>query len=315
MGIFILLGVALAIIVLGGAMLMVYDMRHPRRKTYAVALARRLATSPEDLGLAFVERTFTFADGLDTAGWEIRGRNDAGPTVILTHGWSDSRYGALLWTPLIADHAARIIVFDQRGHGDSPAPISHLGVDGRDDLIDIIRQCEPYPTGLVLYGYSMGAIVSIAAAAKLGARVDGLIADGPYRLPLEPIDGFLRYRKLPAWLFHLPVALCLWAVLGRASNFDMLKLVRDVHCPLLVLHGTADHLCPHDSARAIAEAAPRGTFVSFPDAAHLGLAMSDIDRYVDALRRFFSTLTTPSESTRDESTTTGRPNRSHAAQG
>ena len=187
MGILILLSVALATILFVGASFIAQTLLHPPRKTFAVALARQLPTDPQALGAPFTERRFRFSDGLWSDGWIIEGANPAGPDVIFTHGWADSRFGALTWVPKIAPNAARIVVYDLRAHGDSPATTCQLGIAEAADLLALIDQIDDPPEAavdntLVLWGHSLGAATAITAAAldagRDSKRVAAVIADG-----------------------------------------------------------------------------------------------------------------------------------------
>jgi pimeloyl-ACP methyl ester carboxylesterase len=281
------------LIVLGTARL-VYVLQHPKRKTYAYALAKGLPGDPGELGLNYTEQTFRFADGSTTPGWIIEGSNPHGATVVVTHGWNSSRHGSLLRLPALMPHAARLVVYDMRGHGESSAPVCLMGTREADDLVAIITQLNGLDTPVVLYGSSMGAGASIAAAAQADpattTRITAVIADGPYRHFHEPIAGQMRVRSLPpfpfAWLTTAYMALRL----GGLGGFDRAVLAAAVRCPLLVLHGSADPICNIESGRLIAQAAPHGRLTEIPDGGHGDLAIIAPDAYNGALADLFSLL-------------------------
>ena len=52
------------------------------------------------------------------------------------------------------------------------------------------------------------------------------------------------------------------------DRFDNIGKMGRVEAPVLVLHGDADAVIPFSHGRALANAAPRGTFVAFPDIGH-----------------------------------------------
>ncbi|MFE9005216.1 alpha/beta fold hydrolase [Streptomyces sp. NPDC007875] len=111
------------------------------------------------------ELTVVSADGsrLHT---ELHGPEDA-PAVLLAHGWVCS---TAFWAPVVralaADH--RVIVYDQRGHGRSPAP----GPGGysthalADDLVAVLEAALPPGRRAVLAGHSMGGMTLMAAADR-----------------------------------------------------------------------------------------------------------------------------------------------------
>ena len=83
MGLFVLFVFAGSIVVAIGTCVLIYHMRHPYRKTFAVALARSQPTDPADLDLDAEERTFKFDDGAQSPGWIIKGN------TRLCHGAND----------------------------------------------------------------------------------------------------------------------------------------------------------------------------------------------------------------------------------
>ena len=295
MGLLILLAVALAMIVLAGAAFIAYTLLHPPRKTFAVAIARHLPTDPQALGLPFTEQRFQLSNGLWSDGWIMEGGDASGPLVIFTHGWGDSRFGALTWVPVIAPRAGRVVVYDVRGHGDSPARISRLGnAEARDllALMDQIDAGDPLDHApVVLWGHSLGAGTAIAAAALDGRResprVAGVVADGVCRTLSEPVAAQLRSRGLPAFAFVPLARLALAARLGIWVLHDNVATdAAELRCPLLLLHGGADPICEVTSARGVAEAAADGRVEVFEDGRHGDLVDVDRQRYRDVIDRF-----------------------------
>lgn len=279
---------------------LLHRLAHPPRVTLGAALARGLPADPAELGLSFEERSLRLFDSTTTRAWLIEGRRPDGPVIVVTHGWADSRFGAQRRATLLVEFASLVVCYDLRGHGYASAPASDCGSPREgDDLLAIVQQLEAlHPThrGLaqthkrryVLFGYSMGANISLIAAARdRDGQIAGVIADGPYRRWHEPIVGLFRLRRWPAYpLVWIADA---WLMLARPAfrrEFDRTRWAARLRCPLLVLHGDADPLCPLASARAIAEAAPGHELVVFPGGGHLDLADLDPDRYRNAIARF-----------------------------
>lgn len=311
MGLVILFALAAALLVVVGAAALIYRMEHPHRLTTGVALARKMPTEPTELGLSGLEVTFELSDGSTSPGWVLDGGRPDGPMVVLVHGWSTGRYSALNKAKRLWPHASSLVLFDLRGHGDSSARTCTFGARERDDIAAVVEQADAYlrprkgeegsgelhNRSVVLFGSSMGAGLALAAAVQgpesLRRRVVGVIADGPYRMPMEPIAGHLRHLGWPTQPFCLIAGLYLAVRYGpRVGVFDRARLAAQFPHPLLVLHGCDDPICPIDSARQIATAAPQGRLVEFEDGGHGGLAHVDETRYTDALAAFFESITT-----------------------
>src|SRR5262249_38296638 len=144
--------------------------------------------------------------GLDLPVWDVEGDRPDGPIFILSHGWGDSRVGALTRTPSLAAFASRLILWDMPGHGEARGACT-LGLE---EVGALFRLIEPIDKPVVLYGWSLGADVSIAAAT-VSPSVTGVIAEAPYRLPRTPARNVLRTFGLP-WRINLPLALGLLGI-------------------------------------------------------------------------------------------------------
>ncbi|MEU7292361.1 alpha/beta hydrolase [Streptomyces exfoliatus] len=140
---------------------------------------------------------------------EAYGPEDA-PAVVLAHGWTCSTaFWAEQIRALAADH--RVIAYDQRGHGKSPAagPGGYSTTALADDLEAVLAATLGPGERAVLAGHSMGGMTIMAAAGRPGFRQHAaavlLCSTGPSRLtaeatvvPLRP--GGLRSRLTKAVL-------------------------------------------------------------------------------------------------------------------
>ncbi|MET9551339.1 alpha/beta hydrolase [Streptomyces sp. NPDC006645] len=101
---------------------------------------------------------------------EVYGPEGA-PAVVLSHGWTCS---TLFWAAqidaLAADH--RVIVYDQRGHGRSPAagPGGYTTDALADDLEAVLGATLAPGEKAVLAGHSMGGMALMAASARPAFR-------------------------------------------------------------------------------------------------------------------------------------------------
>lgn len=276
MGLVVLLleGLAASVfaVVLGTAWL----LTHPARRTYASAVSRSRPGEPSELTPRREFENWTLQSrGLDLHVWDIRGDLAArsGPTVVFTHGWSDSRISALSRVQALAPFASRMIAWDMAGHGESQG-VCTLGTREVEDLLVLIERTHEDGVPLILFGWSLGAGVSIAAAVRAAGSVAGVIAEAPYRLPGTPAHNVLALRELPC-RWNLPPALaCIGLVSGsgpKFRGFDRAVLAGKLECPLLVIHGSEDVVSPPQDGRDIAGAARQGQFVDVAGGGHAGL--------------------------------------------
>ncbi|MCC6679017.1 MAG: alpha/beta hydrolase [Phycisphaerales bacterium] len=291
-----LLAVGLVLAVLIAAVYAGWALTHPPRRTYASAVARARPGDPSELPSPRVFESWTFTTGGATLPvWDIPGDNPAGPVVIMTHGWADGRLGALQRLGPVLPVASRIIAWDMRGHGDATG-ICRLGTREVDDLAALIEHLGA--SSVILFGWSLGGGVSIAAAARddLSRRIAAVIAEAPYRVPGTPARRVMHVRGLP-YRLNLPITFFvlgfLFGVGPRWRGFDRAAHARRLKCPLLVIHGEWDQICPVEDGRAIAEAAPAGSLAILADGGHNDLWVEEplAARCGEVVREFLTNLT------------------------
>ncbi len=287
-----------------------WTLTRPARRTYASALRVGRPGDPSELPPGPIGprawRAWSFRSrGLELPAWDIEGDDPSGPLVVMTHGWGDSRVGGLTRAASVAPVCRRVVLWDLPGHGEAPGTCA-LGTREVEDLerlleclLDSRADARPDPrdgvsADVVLMGWSLGAGVSIACAARRG--VAGVIAEAPYRLPETPARGVLGMYRLPhATTLRPALALVgLRAGVGAAfRSFDRAELAAGLRCPLLVIHGTDDPVCPIEDGRAIAARACRGaTMIEIEGGGHYGLWTSEgsRDRCARAVAEFVASI-------------------------
>lgn len=95
---------------------------------------------------------------------EVHG-DEAAPAVVLAHGWTCSTaFWAAQIRALAADH--RVIAYDQRGHGRTPAASSYSTTALADDLVAVLAATLAPGERAVVAGHSMGGMTIMAAAGR-----------------------------------------------------------------------------------------------------------------------------------------------------
>ncbi|MEU6755100.1 alpha/beta hydrolase [Streptomyces sp. NPDC046685] len=95
---------------------------------------------------------------------EVHGEEGA-PAVVLAHGWTCSTaFWAAQIRELATDH--RVIAYDQRGHGRSPAAAAHSTTALADDLVAVLGAALAPGEPAVVAGHSMGGMTIMAAAGR-----------------------------------------------------------------------------------------------------------------------------------------------------
>jgi pimeloyl-ACP methyl ester carboxylesterase len=289
-GLLLLLLIGLAA---GWALLTIHTawmLTHPPRRSYAWAVARslpgdptelRIPGQPADHRISFESWSFR-SRGLDLPVWDIRGLAPAGPTLILTHGWGDSRVTMLASGRIAAllPVVSRLLLWDLPGHGDAPGRCT-MGAWEHTDLAALIDRLATDPTGhmprpLVLYGFSLGAIAALNAAHS-SAAVSAVIAESPPTAPWTPARNVLRLRALP-YRSNLPPAMLLVGLThGQSLHWwprtDTLQgwAPASLRQPLLILHGLDDAITPVEDARRLAASIPSSRLIEVAGGRHTTL--------------------------------------------
>jgi pimeloyl-[acyl-carrier protein] methyl ester esterase len=223
-------------------------------------------------------------------------------TIVLIHGWG--MHGGI-WSELLPGLAgyARILTPDLPGHGASPQPPGGFGLDTCADLL-----AADIPPASTVLGWSLGAMVAIAIAARQPDKVRRLVLvsatpkfvagdDWPCGLDRGVFASFARslagdyvrtlrnfltlqirgsdtpqpaLRRLRDALFERgePDEGALADGLAILGEADLRPLLANVTMPTQVIAGERDTLVPVEASRRLSDALPRSTFETIEGAAH-----------------------------------------------
>jgi alpha-beta hydrolase superfamily lysophospholipase len=144
-----------------------------------------------------------------------------------------------------------------------------------------LRRRQPDPARRFVYGHSLGGALAIRLAAgneAEGQALAGVVVESSFTTIADML-GTMRWGWVPGlrWLVTQP--------------FDSLDRVAQVDEPLLLIHGTADRVVPHEMSDRLYAAAGnvRGglkTLLKIEGASHSGVSRAGGERYERALRDF-----------------------------
>ncbi|CAL9487692.1 hydrolase [Streptomyces griseomycini] len=185
---------------------------------------------------------------------EVHGPERA-PAVVLAHGWTCS---TAFWAAQIRDLAAdhRVIAYDQRGHGRTPAGPACGTDELADDLEAVLGATLAPGERAVIAGHSMGGMTVMAASSRPAFRAHAaavlLCSTGSSRLVAESTVVPIREGRARTWLTRrilgsraplgpvTPLArrILKYGTMGPASSPEMVEAcARIVHaCPRTVRH-------------------------------------------------------------------------------
>jgi 3-oxoadipate enol-lactonase len=222
-----------------------------------------------------------------------------GPAVVLVHGLGGSLYGWRAQTRALAEAGYRAIAYDQRGAGLSSKPAGPYSVElWAEDLVGLLDPLGVERAALV--GHSMGCMVAVEAARRLGERCWAVaLCGGRASWPEAAVETFQQRAELAraGRLDEVAEAVAvtglsercraerpeLWGLMvaSIASNDPdgyaqsalgtkdgRMRGLEDLSTPLLAFAGSEDAVTPLADAEAIASAAPAGVSAAIEGAAH-----------------------------------------------
>jgi uncharacterized protein len=224
------------------------------------------------------EVALDLATGERVVGWAHAGAGLApsAPVALFFHG-NGENLATLHWAGLfgdLADLGIALLVVDYPGYGRSTGTPSEEGLVATGDAAVAWALARHPGRPVAVCGWSLGAAVAIAAAARQPAGVAGLVG-------------------LSAWTTLADVARLLFpSLLVKGllrERYDSLALAPGIRVPALVVHGEEDELIPVEQGRRIAAALGGPTrWVPVPGAGHNDLLAQPV--VWEELRRFFAGL-------------------------
>lgn len=259
MAVEVLLGVGAAASLLAGGRHLIHKGLAPGR------LARD--RTPADLQLAYEEVVLPTANGKSLAGWLVPPAGASSictkiPAVTLIHGWGGNAATMLPLVRPLHEAGFAVLLFDARCHGDSDGDSFTSLPRFAEDLDHVLHWLEQRPeidgSRHLIVGHSVGAGAALLVASRR-TDVAGVVSLAAFSHPEAMMRRWLQGRHIP----HVPIG---WMILRyvertigrRFADIAPVNTIRDVCCPVLIVHGAEDETVPVTEAEQIFAAAPNG---------------------------------------------------------
>lgn len=227
---------------------------------------------PGDRGLDYEDVFFEASDGIKLNGWYVPGRS------TLTWVWFHGNAGNISHRVdnLVGLHSrlgVNIFIFDYRGYGRSEGSPSEQGtyLDAEAALAYLRSRGDVDQQKIVLFGRSLGC--AVAAEVATSNKVYAVVLESPFTS--VPAMARRHYPYLPG------------AGLLVRTKYDSLAKVKDIHAPIMVLHGDRDEIAPFEMGKEIFEAAnPPKRFYAIEGAGHNDTYLVGGHAYYETLESF-----------------------------
>ncbi len=194
------------------------------------------------------------ANGKQLFGWFIPAQPGA-PVLLVMHGWGGN---AQMMLPLAAPlHTAgyALLFLDARCHGqsddDSFASLPRFAEDIEHGVAWLSLQSETKGVPVGLVGHSVGAGAALLAASRNPA-IALVVSLAAFAHPAAMMRRWLRFKRIPYWPFGAYILAYVQKVIGfRFDDIAPLNTIRQVRCPVLLVHGLEDETVPASEAQAI----------------------------------------------------------------
>lgn len=202
--------------------------------------SRGLVATPERWGRGHEDVWLRSKDGVRLHGWYLPHAGSR-RVVLFFHGNAGNISHRQASLEIFHRLGLSVLILDYRGYGRSQGRPSEQGLyrDARAAWDHLVDERGLAPADIVLFGRSLGG----AVAAELASQVS------PGALILE--STFSSARDLAREIYPF-----LWRLIPLRFDFDTVMRLREVSCPVLVLHSRNDEIIPFDLGRRVYEAAP-----------------------------------------------------------
>jgi fermentation-respiration switch protein FrsA (DUF1100 family) len=237
---------------------------------------RTLTMTPADARMDYEDVSIETADGVTLHGWFIAGRSRR--VLIFFHGNAGNISHRLDSIRQFQNLGLSVLIIDYRGYGQSTGRTTESGIYRDADAIwrYLTETRGVRPNNVVIFGRSLGASV----AARLAAQQNPLALIVESSFTSVPDIAQELYPWLPArWLSRL----------SHATR----DYIREVHCPVLVIHSSDDEIIPYHHGQAIFAAAPEPRTLLTLRGSHNDAFLWDESSYIEGLWTFLTEISTP----------------------
>ena len=218
-----------------------------------------IEAGPAAFGLEFEPFTVVTDDSVRIEGWFVPAKKPSTTTLFALHGWGANRSDVLAHTAFLGEKY-NLVYFDFRNHGASGNALNSLTCSEISDFMTVARHVRKNHADkakqMAVFGFSMGAAVAIAGAAKM-PDIKAVVAESPFASFNETVVRFARhFYGIPRFI----IPLTLWAVRLRLG-FDPEDCAPLYHVdklsprPLFIIQGSNDQRMPVTEGQGLYETA------------------------------------------------------------
>jgi fermentation-respiration switch protein FrsA (DUF1100 family) len=191
---------------------------------------RQILCTPGELGLDFEIVAFESADSVQLSGWYVPSE-DAELTVLFCHGNGGNMSHRLDSINIFHNLGLSCFIFDYRGYGQSSGKPTEEGtyLDAEAAYEWLKKKKKVSSADIIVFGRSLGASIAAYLAARVEVRAliiescfTSYVDIGKKFYPYMPVRRFARF------------------------SYRTIDYVKDVHCPVMIIHSRNDEIVPFE---------------------------------------------------------------------
>ncbi|MDH4238838.1 MAG: alpha/beta hydrolase [Phycisphaerae bacterium] len=200
---------------------------------------REVLDTPDELGMDFEDVVFKTDDGLHLNGWYIPAENSQF-TVLFCHGNGGNIMHRLDSINIFYNLGLSCFIFDYRGYGSSEGKPGEDGtyLDAEAAYEWLTKEKKISPNDIIIFGRSLGGSIATQLASKVQARA--LIIESAFTSYVDIGRKFYPYMPV-RWFARF--------------SYRTIDYIKDVHCPVMIIHSRNDDVVPFEFGSELYEAA------------------------------------------------------------
>jgi fermentation-respiration switch protein FrsA (DUF1100 family) len=207
--------------------------------TFLYSPVQEVLYTPGELGLDFEKVIFKSDDGLTLSGWHIPANNSE-LTVLFCHGNGGNMMHCLDSINILYNLGLNCFIFDYRGYGNSDGKAGEEGtyLDARAAYKWLTEEKKIPPNDIIVFGRSLGGSIAAQLASKV--KMGALIIESAFTSYVDIGRKFYPYMPV-RWFARF--------------SYRTIDYVKNVHCPVMIIHSRNDETIPFEFGLELYEAA------------------------------------------------------------
>lgn len=229
--------------------------------------------NPHDIGLEYESIFIKVDEDVKIHAWYVP-KKDAKTTLFFLHGNGGNISHRLDSIKLFNSLEMNVLIFDYRGYGNSEGSANEQNTydDAKSAWEYLLKDKGVKPEDIIIFGRSLGGTI----AANLGSTLKpkAIILESTFTTVNELVSDIYSY--VPKMLIRF--------------KYETTKYLKDINCPILVVHSVDDDIIPYRFGEAVfGNANEPKTFVKISGDHNHGFLQSK-EIYLPALKKFLQEL-------------------------